>query len=202
VRLIVAAEASGELKPGSHIVEPTSGETGFAPAFVAAAKGYPSTLVMPESMSLERRTLPWPLRGAELVLAPSRRRESGGERSRRRRNSWPPIPMLGCRQQFNRPCQPRRCRGRTTAEEVWADTDGEIDLFIAAAGTGGTITGVTEVIKSTQSPSCNRSQWSLPASVRSSAQTLKGEPGGAGTSTDSEAPVRGSVPRKSLHGHR
>ena len=141
--MIEAAEASGELKPGAHIIEPTSGNTGIALAFVAAAKGYPLTLTMPESMSTERRTL-LVLLGANLVLTPAKDGMKGA--IKRAEELLAETPGAWMPQQFNNPANPEIHR-KTTAEEIWADTDGGIDIFVAAVGTGGTITGVSEVIK-------------------------------------------------------
>ena len=168
--MIEAAEASGELNPGAHIIEPTSGNTGIALAFVAAAKGYPLTLVMPESMSLERRTL-LALLGAELVLTPAKEGMKGAIKKAEELLAANPDAWMP--QQFNNPANPEVHR-RTTAEEIWADTDGEIDIFIAAVGTGGTITGVTEVIKS-RKPEL-QSIAVEPAASPVITQTLKGEP--------------------------
>jgi cysteine synthase A len=168
--MVEVAEASGELKPGAHIIEPTSGNTGIALAFVAAAKGYPLTLIMPESMSLERRTL-LALLGAELVLTPAKEGMKGAIKKAEELLAEKPSAWMP--QQFNNPANPEVHR-RTTAEEIWADTDGEIDIFIAAVGTGGTITGVTEVIKS-RKPEL-QSIAVEPAASPVITQTLKGEP--------------------------
>lgn len=142
--MIEAAEKDGRLAPGTTIIEPTSGNTGIALAFVAAAKGYPLILTMPESMSIERRTL-LALLGAKLVLTPAAEGMKGAiaraeQLHAELENSWVP-------QQFNNPANPEAHR-RTTAEEIWADTDGNVDVLVSAVGTGGTITGVSEVIKS------------------------------------------------------
>jgi len=142
--MIDAAERDGRLTPETQIIEPTSGNTGIALAFVAAARGYRLTLTMPESMSLERRTL-LALLGAKLVLTPAKEGMKGAiaraeELHREDPNSW--IP-----QQFNNPANPEIHR-RTTAIEIWDDTDGRADILVAAVGTGGTITGIGEVIKS------------------------------------------------------
>jgi len=168
--MIEAAEASGALKPGATIIEPTSGNTGIALAFVAAAKGYPLILTMPESMSVERRTL-LALLGANLVLTPAKEGMKGAirkaeELAAETPNSWVP-------QQFNNPANPSVHR-LTTAEEIWADTDGKIDVFIAAVGTGGTITGVSEVIKS-RKPGL-KSIAVEPSDSPVITQTLNGEP--------------------------
>jgi len=142
-RMIEAAEESGELKPGGTIVEPTSGNTGIALAFVAAARGYRLILVMPETMSLERRKM-LALLGAELVLTPGPQGMKGAiakAEELRSEISGAIIP-----QQFKNPANPEIHR-RTTAEEVWNDTHGEIDYFVAGVGTGGTITAVGQVLK-------------------------------------------------------
>lgn len=142
--MVAAAEREGILTPETTIIEPTSGNTGIALAFVAAAKGYKLILTMPESMSLERRTL-LALLGARLVLTPGSEGMKGAiERAeqlcREIKHSW--IP-----QQFTNPANPEIHR-KTTAEEIWADTDGTVDLFTTAVGTGGTLSGVGEVLKS------------------------------------------------------
>lgn len=142
--MIEAAETSGILKPGGEIIEPTSGNTGIALAFVAAARGYKLTLTMPESMSLERRTL-LALLGANLVLTPAKEGMKGA--IRKAEELLAATPGAWMPQQFENPANPEIHR-RTTAEEIWQDTDGAVDIFIAAVGTGGTITGVSEVIKS------------------------------------------------------
>jgi cysteine synthase A len=145
--MIKAAEKDGRLRPDTTIIEPTSGNTGIALAFVAASKGYQLILTMPESMSLERRTL-LALLGARLELTPAAEGMKGAIAHAEalqtlQRNTW--IP-----QQFNNPANPEVHR-RTTAEEIWADSDKQVDILVSAVGTGGTITGVAEVIKSRKS---------------------------------------------------
>ena len=141
--MIEAAEREGRLKPSTLIVEPTSGNTGIALAFVCAAKGYKLVLTMPETMSMERRTL-LAMLGAKLVLTPGSEGMKGAiaraeEILKTTPDSWMP-------QQFNNPANPM-IHQKTTAEEIWADTAGEVDIIVSAVGTGGTITGVAELIK-------------------------------------------------------
>jgi cysteine synthase A len=142
--MIETAEKDGSLKPGGLIIEPTSGNTGIALAFVARAKGYRCILTMPESMSIERRVL-LRLLGAEIVLTP-RARGMGGAIAKAKQLLEENPGSFGPGQ-FDNPANPQVHR-ETTAEEIWRDTDGEIDAFVAGVGTGGTITGVSEVLKS------------------------------------------------------
>jgi cysteine synthase A len=143
--MIEAAEQNGTLKPGGLIIEPTSGNTGIALAFVARAKGYRCILTMPESMSIERRVL-LRLLGAEIVLTP-RARGMGGAIAKAKQLLEEYGEMAFGPGQFDNPANPQVHR-ETTAEEIWRDTEGNIDAFVAGVGTGGTITGVSEVIKS------------------------------------------------------
>lgn len=144
VAMIEAAERDGRLRPGSVIVEPTSGNTGIALAFVAAAKGYPVILIMPDTMTVERRNL-LKAYGAQVFLTPG---ADGMKAAIAKANeivqSDPAKYFMP--QQFENPANPEIHR-RTTAEEIWRDTDGAVDIFVAAVGTGGTITGVGEVLK-------------------------------------------------------
>ncbi|PJA32335.1 MAG: cysteine synthase A [Zetaproteobacteria bacterium CG_4_9_14_3_um_filter_53_7] len=142
--MIEAAEADGRLKEGGIIVEPTSGNTGIALAFVARAKGYRCILTMPESMSLERRKL-LKLLGAELVLTPAEKGMKGAIAKAEEIAASTAGAFLP--QQFENPANPEIHR-KTTAEEIWADTDGNVDAIVAGVGTGGTITGTAEVLKS------------------------------------------------------
>ncbi|HWR28936.1 MAG TPA: cysteine synthase A [Negativicutes bacterium] len=141
--LIEAGEAAGKIKKDTVIIEPTSGNTGVGLAFVAASRGYKLILTMPETFSIERRNLLKAL-GAELVLTPGAEGMKGaikraGELAEENPNSFLP-------QQFKNPANPEIHR-KTTAEEIWKDTDGKVDIFIAGVGTGGTVTGVGEVLK-------------------------------------------------------
>ena len=141
--MIDAAEAAGELQPGSVIVEPTSGNTGIALAFVAAARGYRLILTMPESMSMERRKMLY-LLGAEIELTPAAKGMPGA--IARAEELLKEHPGAFMPQQFSNDANPEVHRN-TTAEEIWQDTDGKVDVVISGVGTGGTLTGVAEVIK-------------------------------------------------------
>jgi cysteine synthase len=144
VAMIETAEREGRLLPGMSIIEPTSGNTGIALAFVAAAKGYPCILVMPDTMTVERRNL-LKAYGAQVVLTPGSEGMRGAiNKALAMFNSAPGTYWIP--QQFENPANPEIHR-RTTAEEIWRDTDGAVDVFVAMVGTGGTITGVGEVLK-------------------------------------------------------
>jgi len=168
--MIEAAEADGRLKPGTTIIEPTSGNTGIALAFVAAAKGYKLILTMPESMSQERRLLLTML-GADLVLTPAAEGMKGAIAKAQHLHAETPGSWIP--QQFENPANPEIHR-RTTAEEIWEDTDGEVDILVSAVGTGGTITGVSELIKS-RKPGFQAIAVE-PADSPVITQTRKGEP--------------------------
>ncbi len=141
--LIADAELGGKIKPDTILLEPTSGNTGIGLAFVCAMKGYKLVLTMPETMSMERRKL-LKIFGAELVLTPGAEGMSGAVRKAQElAASDPRYVILG---QFTNPANPEMHR-RTTAEEIWRDTDGEVDIVVAGVGTGGTITGIAEALK-------------------------------------------------------
>lgn len=168
--MIMAAERDGKLTPDTMVVEPTSGNTGIALAFVCAAKGYKLTLTMPESMSMERRTILKAL-GAELVLTPAAEGMKGAVSAAEKlaaENSNSFVP-----QQFNNPANPEIHR-QTTAMEIWEDTDGKVDILVSGVGTGGTITGCGETLKSKKSSvQCVAIE---PGSSPVIAQARKGEP--------------------------
>ncbi len=145
--MIEAAEKAGSIHPDTIILEPTSGNTGIALAMISAARGYRCTLVMPESMSRERRML-FKAYGAELILTPGAAGMAGAIQKAEELAATDPRYFIP--QQFNNPANPEMHR-RTTAEEIWRDTDGKVDILVSGVGTGGTITGVGEVLKARKS---------------------------------------------------
>lgn len=145
--MIEDAEARGVLRPGMELVEPTSGNTGIALAFVAAAKGYPLTLAMPETMSLERRRV-LAFLGAKLVLTPGGEGMAGAVRRAEAMAGADPQRYF-LPQQFKNPANPA-IHERTTGPEIWAATDGAVDVVVSGVGTGGTITGISRFLKNTQ----------------------------------------------------
>lgn len=170
VSMIEAGENAGKIKPGTVLIEPTSGNTGIALAFVAAAKGYKLILAMPESMSIERRNLLKAL-GAELVLTPASEGMPGA--IRRAEQLVKETPNAVMPQQFQNAANPEIHR-KTTAEEIWNDTDGQADILVSGVGTGGTITGIGEVLKK-RKPSF-RCVAVEPVDSPVIAQKRKGEP--------------------------
>ena len=167
VALIEDAEQRGILKPGATLIEPTSGNTGIALAFVAAAKGYRLKLTMPEHISQERVAFLRML-GAEIVFTPGALMREAVRKAEEILAATPGAVML---QQFKNPANPEIHR-RTTAEEIWSDTGGEVDVFVAGVGTGGTITGVGEVLKARR-PACR-----VVAVEPAGAAVLSGKPPG------------------------
>jgi len=143
VNMIDTAEREGRLKAGATIIEPTSGNTGVGLAFVAAARGYKLILTMPETMSVERRSLLKAL-GAEVTLTPGAEGMDGAIRKAEELLAQTPGSFMP--QQFKNPANPQIHR-QTTAEEIWSDTDGQVDILVAGVGSGGTITGVADVLK-------------------------------------------------------
>jgi cysteine synthase len=166
--MIRAAERDGKINRDSIILEPTSGNTGIALAFVCAARGYRCALVMPETMSIERRILLKAL-GAELILTPASEAMLGAVRKAEEIAATDPRYFIP--QQFQNPANPEIHR-RTTAEEIWRDTEGTVDIFVAGVGTGGTITGVSEVIKS------RKPQFKSIAVEPAASAVLSGKPRG------------------------
>jgi cysteine synthase len=166
--MIWDAEATGKLKPGQHVVEPTSGNTGIALAFVCAAKGYPLTLLMPESMSMERRQLLKAF-GCTLILTPAAEGMRGAIQRAEEIAKDPKYFMPG---QFTNPANPE-IHFRTTGPEIWEDTQGKVDILISGIGTGGTITGVSRFIEREK----NHPLWSVGVEPAESPVLSGGMPG-------------------------
>ena len=166
--MIWAAEKEGRLKPGQHVVEPTSGNTGIALAFVCAAKGYPLSLLMPESMSLERRHLLKSF-GANLILTPA---GEGMKGAIKRAETLAEDPKYFMPQQFKNPANPE-IHFRTTGPEIWEDTNGNVDVLVSGVGTGGTITGVSRYIKQVR----HHKLWSIAVEPIDSPVLSGGAPG-------------------------
>lgn len=170
--MVWAAEKEGKLGPGKHIIEPTSGNTGIALAFVAASRGYALTLTMPETMSIERRRMLQGF-GANLVLTPGSEGMPGAIRKAKEIHDSD-LGKYFLPQQFDNPANPRIHR-ETTGPEIWQDTEGKIDIFVSGVGTGGTITGVSQFIKLDQGRKI-QSVAVEPSHSPVITQTLKGEP--------------------------
>ena len=168
VAMVEAMERAGVIGPETVLVEPTSGNTGIALAFVAAAKGYRIILTMPESMSIERRRM-LSLLGAELILTPAEDGINGA--IRRAEELVAALPDAAMPQQFEHPANPDIHR-QTTAREIWNDTGGAVDIVVAGVGTGGTITGIGETLKS-----CKPGVWMVAVEPEDSPVLSGGEPG-------------------------
>lgn len=169
LNMIVSAEQDGTLKPGSTIIEPTSGNTGVGLSLVGAAKGYKVILTMPETMSIERRKLAAAY-GAEIVLTPGTQGMTGAiAKAEELRDSIPGAVIL---QQFENPANPA-IHVRTTGEEIWTQTDGVVDFFVAGAGTGGTVSGTGRALKA------HNPQVKVVAVEPQSSAVLSGNPAGA-----------------------